>query len=329
MRSIRQVLSGVARCAIVAAIAAGAINAAAQDKFPARPVRLVVPYAPGGATDIISRLLGQALTEKMGQQVLVDNRPGANAMIGAGIVAKATPDGYTLLMATNGSHGINMSLYPEVPYDPIKDFAPVALIADVPMLLVVLQTLPVANVGEFVTWVRSRSGNVNFGSGGTGSTGHLTAAMFNSAIGIKATHIPYKSDGPALVDLFAGQFSYIFSNMPASVPFVRAGRLRALAVSTPSRSTVLADVPTLIESGVQVEIIPWYGVMGPAQTPSAVVAQLNRSINEVLQRPELRNRLVSDGADVLGGTPAQLVAQIKSDIAKYAKAVKDSGARAQ
>lgn len=318
-----------ARCVLVATPVVAAFDAIAQEKFPSRPIRLVVPYAPGGATDIISRLLAQALTEKLGQQVLVDNRPGANAMIGAGIVAKATPDGHTLMMATNGSHGINQSLYRDVPYDALKDFAPVALIADVPMMLVVLQTLPVTTVGEFVTWVKARSGQVNFGSGGTGSTGHLTAELFNSAIGVKATHIPYKSDGPALVDLFAGQFSYIFSNMPASVPFVRAGRLRALAVSTPARSTVLADVPTLMESGIAVEVIPWYGVMGPAQTPAAVVAQLNKSINEVLAQTELRKRLIGDGADVLGGTPAQLVAQIKADIARYAKAVKESGAKVQ
>jgi tripartite-type tricarboxylate transporter receptor subunit TctC len=180
-----------------------------------------------------------------------------------------------------------------------------------------------------VSWARAQGGKLNFGSGGTGSTGHLTAEMFNSATGIKASHVPYKSDGPALIDLLAGQFSYIFSNMPASVPYVRAGRFRALAVSTPLRSPGLPDVPTLIESNIPVEIIPWYGVMAPAQTPREIVGRLNAEINRILAQPEFKKRLLTAGADPLGGKPEQLTAQIKSDIAKYAKAVKDSGAQVE
>ena len=309
--------------------AVGGMSAIAQGVYPTRPIRLIVPYAPGGGTDILGRLLAQALTGALGQQVVIDNRPGANAMIGSSIVAKATPDGYTLLMATNGSHGINTSLYRDVPYDPIKDFSSVALIADVPMLLVVLPSFPANSVGELVAWARAQGGRLNYGSAGTGSTGHLTAEIFHTATGIKATHIPYKSDGPALIDLLGGQFSYIFSNMPASVPYVRAGRLRALAVSTALRSPVLSDVPTLMESNIPVEIIPWYGVMAPALTPHEIVGRLNAEINKILAQPEFKKRLVSAGADVLGGKPEQLTAQIKSDIAKYAKAVKDSGAHVE
>lgn len=322
-------LKVVRQSLLLVTLSVAAVSALAEGPYPQRPIRLIVAYAPGGGTDILSRLLAQALTGALGQQVVVDNRPGANAMIGSSIVAKATPDGYTLLMATNGSHGINSSLYREVPYDPVKDFSPVALIAQVPMLLVVLRTSPATSVSEFVTWARAQGGKLNFGSGGTGSTGHLTAEMFNTATGIKASHVPYKSDGPALVDLLAGQFSYIFSNMPASVPYVRAGRFRALAVSTPSRSPGLPDVPTLVESNIPVEIIPWYGVMAPARTPREIVGRLNTEINRILTQPEFKKRLLAAGADPLGGKPEQLTAQIKSDLAKYAKAVKESGAQVE
>jgi tripartite-type tricarboxylate transporter receptor subunit TctC len=322
-------LKVVRQSLLLVTLSVAAMSALAEGPYPQRPIRLIVAYAPGGGTDILSRLLAQALTGALGQQVVVDNRPGANAMIGSGIVAKATPDGYTLLMATNGSHGINSSLYREVPYDPVRDFSPVALIAQVPMLLVVLRTSPASSVSEFVTWARAQGGKLNFGSGGTGSTGHLTAEMFNTATGIKASHVPYKSDGPALVDLLAGQFSYIFSNMPASVPYVRAGRFRALAVSTPSRSPGLPDVPTLVESNIPVEIIPWYGVMAPARTPREIVGRLNAEINRILTQPEFKKRLLAAGADPLGGKPEQLTAQIKSDLAKYAKAVKESGAQVE
>ncbi len=307
--------------------AAAPFAASGAEPYPVRPLRLVVPYAPGGSTDILGRLIGAKLSETWGQQVVIDNRPGGNAMIGSLIVAKSAPDGYTLLMATNGSHGINMSLYPNVPYDPLKDFTPLVAAAGVPMVLVVASASPAKSAKELVSYALAQDGKLNYGSAGTGSTGHLTAEIFRTATGVKGQHVPYKSDGPALVDLIGGQFAFIFSNMPAVVPHVKGGRVRALAVSVNQRSPLLPDVPTLKELGIKVEIVPWYGVMGPAGIPKPVAAKLNTGINRVLESPEFKERLVSLGATVIGGTPEQFVALIQSDIAKYAKAVKDSGAK--
>ncbi|MGH8619512.1 MAG: Bug family tripartite tricarboxylate transporter substrate binding protein [Burkholderiales bacterium] len=319
------------RCAalfsLLLAAAAAPVTATGAETYPSRPLRLVIPYAPGGSTDILGRLIGAKLSETWGQQVVIDNRPGGNAMIGSTIVAKAPADGYTLIMATNGSHGINMSLYPNVPYDPLKDFTPLIAVAGVPMVLVVTSATPVKSAKELVSYALAQDGKVNYGSAGTGSTGHLTAEIFKTATGIKGQHIPYKSDGPALVDLMGGQFTFIFSNMPAVVSYVKAGRVRALAVSVSQRSPLLPDVPTLTELGIKVEIIPWYGVMGPAGISKPVAAKLNAGINRVLESPEFKERLVSLGATVMGGTPEQFVALIQSDIEKYAKAVKDSGAK--
>ena len=315
------------RLLLTALIAAMPCLALGAEPYPSRPLRLVVPYAPGGSTDILSRLIGAKLAEKWGEQVVIDNRPGGNAMIGCAIVAKAPADGYTLIMATNGSHGINMSLYPNVPYDPLKDFTPIIAVAGVPMVLVVTPAFQAKTAKDLVSYALAQDGKINYGSAGTGSTGHLTAEIFKAATGIKGQHIPYKSDGPALIDLIGGQFAFIFSNMPAVVPYVKNGRVRALAISTAQRSPLLPEVPTLSELGIKVEIVPWYGVMGPAGIPQPIVAKLNAEINHVLESPEFKERLVSLGATVMGGTPQQLVALIKSDIAKYAKAVKDSGAK--
>lgn len=317
------------RFLLLCALAAAAGPLAAQSAYPNRPIRLIIPYAPGGGTDILGRLLAQELSEALRQPVVAENRTGANGIVASSFVAKATPDGYTLILATNGTHGINGNLYKNVPYDAIKDFTPIVLIGEVPMLLVVLPAAQLNSVAELIAWARAKDGNVNYGSSGTGGTGHLTAAMFNTATGIKASHIPYKSDGPALADLLGGQFSYIFSNMPASLPFVKAGRMRVLAVSTARRSPLLPDVPTLMESNVPVETIPWYGVLAPALTPPEIVGRINGEMNKILARPEYKKRLIDMGVDVLGGTPGQLTAQIQSDIAKYAKAVEESGARVE
>ena len=312
---------------LATALAGVPFTAIGAETYPSRPLRLVVPYAPGGSTDILGRLIGAKLTEAWGQQVVIDNRPGGNGMIGSTIVAKAPADGYTLLMATNGSHGINMSLYPNVPYHPLKDFTPLVAVAGVPMVLVVTPAMPAKSAKELVSYALAQDGKLNYGSAGTGSTGHLTAEIFNTATGVRGQHIPYKSDGPALIDLMGGQFAFIFSNMPAVVPHVKAGRLRALAISTTQRSALLPDVPTLTELGIKVEIIPWYGVMGPAGMPKPVAVTLHAGINRILESPDFKERLVSLGATVMGGTPEQFVALIQSDLAKYAKAVKDSGAK--
>lgn len=295
--------------------------------YPSRPIRLVIAVAPGGGTDIISRLLATRLTERLAQTVVVDNRGGGNFIIGTSIVARAAPDGYTLVTATNASHAINPGLFRDLPYDPLRDFTPVVALAGVPVVLVVTPSFPAKSAQEFIAYAKAQDGKLSHGSSGTGGTGHLTAELFKTATGIRATHIPYKSDGPALVDLLGGQLSFMFPNMPAIVPFVKAGRLRALAISSAKRSPILPDTPTLLELGINVEIDAWYCIMGPAGMPKSVVVRLNTEINRILSQPDFIERLASLGAAPMGGTPEQVVALIKSDIAKYAKAIKDSGAK--
>jgi tripartite-type tricarboxylate transporter receptor subunit TctC len=229
---------------LVIAAVASAPAAAAQATYPVRPIRMIVAVAPGGGTDIIARLVAARLTDSLGQSVIVDNRSGGNSIIGTSIAANSTPDGYTLLMATNASHAINPGLFPDLPYDPIRSFTPVVNVAAVPTVLVVTQTFPAKTVQDFIAYAKANDGKLNHGSSGTGGTGHLTAELFKTATGIRAQHIPYKSDGPALIDLLSGQLSFMFPNMPSIVPYVKAGRLRALAVSSARRSPMLPDAPT-------------------------------------------------------------------------------------
>jgi tripartite-type tricarboxylate transporter receptor subunit TctC len=288
---------------------------------------MIVPVAPGGGTDIIARLVAARLTENLGQTVIVDNRGGGSSIIGVSIVTHAAPDGYTLLMATNASHAINVGLFPDLPYDPIRNFTPVIRVADVPTVLVVTQAFPAKTVQDFIAYAKAQDGKLNHGSSGTGGTGHLVAELFKTATGMRAQHIPYKSDGPALTDLMGGQLSFMFPNMPSIVPYVKAGRLRALAVSSAKRSPMLPDTPTLLESGIKVEITGWYCVMGPAGMPNAVVTALNSNINKILSQPDFVEKLSNLGATPMAGTPEQVVSLIKSDIVKYAKAIKDSGAK--
>jgi tripartite-type tricarboxylate transporter receptor subunit TctC len=295
--------------------------------YPSRPIRLIVALAPGGGTDIISRLVAARLTESLGQNVLVENRSGGNAIIGTTFVAKAAPDGYTLLTATNASHAINPGLFRDLPYDPIKDFTPIAALGGVPTVLVVAPAFPAQNVKDFIAYGIAQDGKLNHGSSGIGGTGHLTAELFKAATGMRGMHVPYKSDGPALVDLLGGQLSFMFPNMPAIVPHVKAGRLHALAITSAKRSPILPETPTLMELGIKLEINGWYCVMGPAGMPKPVVAKLNAEINKILAQPDFIEQLAGQGVTPMGGTPEQVVALIKSDIAKYAKAIQDSGAK--
>jgi tripartite-type tricarboxylate transporter receptor subunit TctC len=295
--------------------------------YPSRPVRLIVALAPGGGTDIISRLVAARLTESLGQNVLVENRSGANAIIGTTFVAKAAPDGYTLLTATNASHAINPGLFADLPYDPIKDFTPIAALGGVPTVLVVAPSFPAQNVKDLIAYGIAQDGRLNHGSSGIGGTGHLTAELFKAATGMRGMHVPYKSDGPALVDLLGGQLSFMFPNMPAIVSYVKAGRLRALAITSAKRSPVLPETPTLLELGIKLEINGWYCVMGPAGMPKPVVARLNAEINKILAQPDFVEQLAGQGVTPMGGTPEQVVALIKADMAKYAKAIQESGAK--
>jgi tripartite-type tricarboxylate transporter receptor subunit TctC len=267
------------------------------------------------------------LTESLGQTVIVDNRGGGNFIIGTSLAAKASPDGYTLLMATNASHAINPGLFRDLPYDPIRDFTPIVAVAYVPTVLVVAPTFPAKTVQDFVAHAKAQDGKLTHGSSGSGGTGHLAAELFKTATGIRAVHVPYKSDGPALIDLLGGQISFMFPNMPAIVPHVKAGRLRALAITSSKRSPVLPDAPTLNEAGIKLEVTGWYCVMAPGGLPKQITAKLNGEINRILGLPDFTERLAALGATVMGGTPEQVTALVKSDMAKYAKAIKDSGAK--
>jgi tripartite-type tricarboxylate transporter receptor subunit TctC len=313
--------------AIVGAMFASAPLLAADAIYPSRPVRMIVAVAPGGGTDIVARLVATRLTENLGQSVIVDNRSGGSSVIGTVTAARATPDGYTLLMGTNASLAINPGLIPDLPYDSVKSFTPIVNVAGVPTVLVVTQSFPAKSLQEFIAYAKAQDGKLNHGSSGNGGTGHLTAELFKTATGIRAQHIPYKSDGPALIDLLGGQLSFMFPNMPSIVPYVKGGRLRALAVSSARRSPMLPDVPTLLESGVKVEINGWYALLGPANMPASVVAMLNGHVNRILAQPEFVDKLASLGATPFGGTPQQVVSLIRSDTAKYAKAIRESGTK--
>ncbi|MBV7481465.1 tripartite tricarboxylate transporter substrate binding protein [Bordetella sp. BOR01] len=298
--------------------------------YPDHPLRLVVPYAPGGSTDVLARILAERVGQKLGQTVVVVNQPGGGGSIGSAAVARATPDGYTLLMATNGTHAINVSLYSSLPYDPIKDFAPVSLVATVPLLLVVPSTSPVRTLQELVDHARKTSGGLNFGSAGVGSSGHLAAEMLKIEGKVQGSHVPYKGDGPAIVDLMAGRVDFTFSNMPAAVNQVRAGALRPLAVTTAQRSSQLPNVPTVAEAGYpSLQVDPWYGLLVPSGTDTEIVSRLSEVVAEVLNEDSTRRRIEGLGAAPVGTTPQAFAKVIRDDTAKFEKVIQISGATAQ
>ncbi len=302
---------------------------ASAQTYPAKPIRLVVPYPPGGPLDIMARAIGQKLTEAWNQPVLVDNRAGAGGNIGADLVAKSAPDGYTLLMGAVATHAINPTLYSKIPYDPVKDFAPVALVAQVPNILVVNPAVPATTVRELIDLARAKPGYLNFGSGSTGSTGHLAGELFKAMAGVQMVHIPYKGAAPAMADLLAGQVQLMFDNLANSLPNVKAGRLRALAVTTLARSPAMPDLPTIAESGLPgFDLTTWFGLMAPAGTPPEIVARLNAEIVRALNAKDMRERLQKMGAEPLAvNTPEHFAAFIRAEAEKYAKVVKDSGAK--
>ena len=308
-----------------------ACEGAGAQSYPSKPIRLVVPYPPGGPLDIMARAIGQKLTEAWSQPVVVDNRAGAGGNIGADLVAKSPADGYTLLMGAVATHAINPTLYGKVPYDPVKDFAPVALVAQVPNILVVNPALPVKSVKELIELARARPGYLNFGSGSTGSTGHLAGELFKTMAGVQMVHIPYKGGAPAMADLLAGQVQLMFDNLANALPNVRAGRLRALAVTTLARSPAMPDLPTIAESGLpEFDLTTWFGLMVPAGTPADIVAKLNAETVRALNAKDMRERLEKMGAEPpANNTPEHFAAFIRAEAAKYAKVIKDSGAKVE
>ena len=298
-----------------------AAHVAAQP-YPSRPIRYIVPYAAGGATDIMTRALSPRLSEYLGQQIVVDNRPGAGAIIGTSLLAKATADGYTLMMAEI-AHGANPALHSKLPYDTERDFAPVTLVALLPTILVVPPSLPVKTVGELIALARSRPGQLNYSSSGIGSANFLAAELFKSETGVDVVHVPYQGGGQAVTALLSGQAQMLFVTIPPALQHVKAGRLRALAVTGSKRVATLPDVPSISEAGLPgLEVYLWVGTLAPAGTPAPIIAKLNGEIVRVLQDPEVRERISNLGAEIVGGGPEQLARYIKAEIARWRKTIK-------
>ena len=295
-----------------------AVAQAQPAPYPSKPIRLVVPFTPGGSTDILARAIGQELTKAWGQTVIVDNVPGAGGAIGADKVAKAPADGYTLLMGHIGTLAVNPSLYPKLPYNPVKDFAPVAWVARVPNVLVVHPSVPAKNVKELVALAKAKPGQLNYGSGGNGSAANLATEYFKLETGTSMLHIPYKGTAPAVTDLIGGQIQLLFTGAPAVIGQIKSGQLRALAVSSPQRLDALPDLPTVAESGYKgFEADQWYGVVAPAGTPQGIITKLNGQINQALKSAELKTRLTSEGAVAMPGTPEVFGKLIVSEIARW------------
>jgi tripartite-type tricarboxylate transporter receptor subunit TctC len=311
---------------LTAALLAGVGAANAQQDYPSRPIRLITPAAQGGTTDLLARLFGARLGEAFKQQVLVDNRASASGVIAAGITAAAPPDGYTLLLAYH-QHTVNAALNPKLPYDPVESFTPITQLTSAGLLLVVNPSTPAASLNEFVDWTRNFKGALNFGSAGIGSGGHLAGELYKLMTGVKAEHIPYKGSGPALMDLIAGQYHFNFAGIQGAQTQVRAGKLRALAVTTPRRLAALPELPAVAEALPGFEVVGWYGVIGPAGLPAPVLARLHDALVKILNQPEMRERIVADGSEPVGNTPDEFRRFMRADLDKWARLVKESGAK--
>lgn len=300
--------------------------AAAPTAFPTRPIRLIVPYAPGGGADTLARGIGQKLSETLGYSVVIDNRGGGGTVLGSDLAAKSPPDGHTIILVAS-THAVVSTLHKKLPYDPIKDFAPVVRVASAPNILALHPSVPAGSVKELVALAKSRPGQLVYASSGNGGGSHLAMELFKSIAHIDLLHVPYKGSGPAVIDLLSGQVKLMFGGMISTLNHVRSGRLKALAVSSAKRSPAAPDLPTIAESGYPgYEAATWYGVLAPAGTPRAVVLKLNSDIAATLMRPDLRQRMASEGAEPAPTTPDEFAAYIQSEVMKWAKVVKESGA---
>jgi len=305
------------QAAVAAALIASAPTAWGQ-AWPAKPIKLVAPSTPGDAPDVIARMVAEKLSTALGQQVVVENRPGAGGVVGSDAVAKAAPDGYTLIMGNAGSHGINAAVYSKLPYDIQRDFAPVSQVAVAPNVMVINPGVPATSVAEFIAYAKSQPGKLSYASGGNGSSAHMSMELFKSMAGIDLQHIPYKGSSPALTDVVAGQVVAFIGNMPPTVPLVKGGKLRALAVTTKTRSPLMPELPTIAESGLPgYETVAWFGVLAPAGTPPEIVNRLSQEIAKIAKSPEMREKLLAMGAEPVGGTPEEFKAVIDRDIAKW------------
>ncbi len=311
----------------IAAVGSVPATAFAQAAYPTKPVTIIVPFAAGGTTDILARIVGQALTAELGQSVVVDNRAGAGGNIGGSLAARAAPDGYTLFMGTVGTHAINASLYKKMSFDPIKDFAPLTRVANVPNLLVANPAQPFKTVPELIAYAKANPGKLNFGSSGSGSSIHLSGELFKSMAKVDMVHVPYKGSAPAVTDLLGNQIGIMFDNMPSAIQHVRSGKLVPIAVTTAKRSPELPNVPTIAEAGVPgYEATSWFGMFAPAGTPAPVLAKLNTALVKVLNQADVKKKINDQGAETMSETPEQFAAFIKAESLKWGKVVKESGA---
>ncbi len=324
MKPLSRLLVGLA----LATVACG--TTAQAQTYPTRPIRVIVPFPAGGPTDIIMRIVGQRMSEILGQALIIENRGGAGGMNGTDAVAKAEGDGYTIGVSTVGAMAISSSVQEKVPYDPIKDFKPITVLAKVPELLAVATSVPASNLKELVALAKSKPGQMSFGSSGPGSMPHLGAELFNISAGVKIVHVPYRGAAPAVNDLLGQQVQMVVFDVPVLLPHVRAGKIKALAVGSTERSPALPDVPTTAEAGYpQVTAENWHGLVAPGTTPEPIVAKLYAAASEALKSKDVREKLLQQGAEPAGNTPEQFSAQIRDDIAKWAKVVADSGLKRQ
>jgi len=301
-----------------------AFPAFGQEKYPSKPVRVIVPFAPGGSTDIFARLIGERLSAAFAQPVTIENRSGAGGNIGADAVAKAAPDGYTLLMATTGVMAINNALYKSMTYDAAKDLEPVIFVASISNVLAVPADLPARSVKELVALAKAKPGSLTFASSGAGSSTHLSAELFKSLTGVEIEHVPFKGSGQALIDVIAGRVSMIFDNMPSALPHIKSGKLRALGVTGPQRSSALAEVPTIAEAGVPgYDSLSWSGIAAPAGTPKGTIAQLNRAIDAILANPDMRAKLAEQGGEAIGGPPERFAAHVRAEREKWSRLIRE------
>jgi len=313
--------------ALTALLALSATTAIAQS-FPAKPVKIIVPSTPGDGSDILARSIAQKLTERWGQSVIVENRPGAGGVVGTEAAAKSPADGYTVIMGNAGSHAINQALYPKLSYDVVRDFAPITLVASAPNVFVVNPSVPARTVAEFIALAKKEPGKYSFASGGNGSSAHLNGEMLKSFAGIEMTHVPYKGSSPAITDVIAGQVQLMIGNLPPILPFIKSGKVRALGVTTTTRFAATPDVPPISETVPGYESLAWFGLFAPAATPKDILTKWHGDVVAVLALPEIRERVAQLGFDVVGNTPEAYAALVRGDIAKWQKVVKASGAKA-
>ncbi len=314
--------------AVIACVLLATSSAARADEYPSRPVKLVVPFAAGGSSDAVSRLIARKLTSAMSQPLVVENRPGAGGNLGADVVAKSKPDGYTLLLAA-GSSAINVSLYSNLPFDTLRDFEPVIHICTVNLMLVAHPSFPASTPQELVAMAREKPDSITYASAGSGTVQHLAGEMFGSMAKVKMTHVPYKGSGPALTDLIGGQVNVMFANMPGTLQHVKAGKLRAIAVTTDKRSAILPELPTIAESGLDgYQATTWFGILAPAGTPRPVISRLNAEFAKAIASPEVLEFLVAEGAEPIGGNPEHFRSFLRAEIERWAPVVKAAGAKA-